>query len=692
MSEYKKLTVDISCNTGEFKYGATGFLYGLGDEGIPSDNMLAALKPQVTAQKPPEGLQHPNGDAFKVSPAFKRAGGKQVQIYIQDIYKNWPYDNLGMEDYLSKVEMVVKAVRENPLRDLYVYVPFNEPDWIWYNLNDKKQQLLKDWKRVYDRLRCLDPVGRIAGPNLQYYDYDFYSDFMVFCKNNHCLPDILTWHEIRDTFYHHWDAHYTHYREVEARLGIDKKEIVINEYARDKGDLGVPGRLVQYIAKFEKSKVYGCLAYWTTAGCLNDLVTWNNKATGGWWLYKWYGDMTGNTVEVTPPDWNADGLQGVAGIDGLRQQVRVIFGGAEGKVDICVKGFEGAGYFGGSVNAAVWEIDSSGQNPSSGPACKLEGSFDISGGQVNVAFEDMKRTAAYLMILSPGRHSSSTAVPNRYEAEYAALSGTAWVSASVGGYSGTGYVGGYDSKSGAGTEFTLTAEKDGFYKVTLRYSAGPFEGLSQDRTVRMLLNGSFLKEVHCSGTGDWNNWGEAATKIFLKAGINRIAYEACGAGRGSVINIDCIDVAAAQGNISIYEAEAACNTFEGAVSIMEDPNASGGKFVGKIGAGDENFLQFNKIAVSSPGLYRMAVRYSNGELGGGASNYNTNIVDRYAEISLNGGTARQVYFRNTLGWSNYYTAMVDLNLEKGENTIRFSNSSAGFAPSIDHIMIAAAYE
>jgi hypothetical protein len=46
-----QLLVDLSSSTGSIKYGATGFLYGLGDEGIPSDNMLTALKPQVAAQK-----------------------------------------------------------------------------------------------------------------------------------------------------------------------------------------------------------------------------------------------------------------------------------------------------------------------------------------------------------------------------------------------------------------------------------------------------------------------------------------------------------------------------------------------------------------------------------------------------------------------------------------------------------------
>src|SRR5919108_6380485 len=90
-----QLLVDLSVGTGALRYGATGFLYGLGDEGIPNETMLAALKPQVTAQKAPDGLQHPNGDALKVAPMFKRAGGRDIQVYMQDVYQNWPYENLG---------------------------------------------------------------------------------------------------------------------------------------------------------------------------------------------------------------------------------------------------------------------------------------------------------------------------------------------------------------------------------------------------------------------------------------------------------------------------------------------------------------------------------------------------------------------------------------------------------------------
>src|SRR4051812_885112 len=162
-----QFTVDLATSTGALRYGATGFLYGLGDEGIPDETMLAALKPQVTAQKVPDGLQHPNGDALKIAPMFKRAGGRDIQIYMQDVYQQWPYENNGIADYVAKVDTMTRKVVADPYRSSYVYVPFNEPDQIWYSGN--LAGLETDWKTVFQKIRSIDSTARIAGPNFSSY-------------------------------------------------------------------------------------------------------------------------------------------------------------------------------------------------------------------------------------------------------------------------------------------------------------------------------------------------------------------------------------------------------------------------------------------------------------------------------------------------------------------------------------------
>ncbi|MDQ0877544.1 hypothetical protein QFZ77_006203 [Paenibacillus sp. V4I3] len=633
-----QLAVDLSANTGAVKHGASGFLYGLGDEGIPTDNMIAPLNPQGTAQKAPDGLQHPNGDALKIAPQFKRNGGKDIQIYMQDIYKQWPYDNLGIDDYLSKVDVMVNKVVADANRSMYVYVPFNEPNGNWYSnlLNyssstgsTARQKFFSDWKTVYERIRSIDASARIAGPNLTHYDSQFHLDFMSYAKTNHVLPDVMAWHELQNDFFTDYYNHYNHYRGIEASLGISARPIAINEYARSSGDLGVPGNLVQWITRFENTKVDAMLAYWTTAGALNDLVTENNKATGGWWLYKWYGEMTGNTVTVTPPSVNGS-LQGLASLDSNKRQARVIFGGSTTSTDVfhtdvVVKGFEATPYLGNSVHIIVWGVDNSGLNPSSGPYFVQEGDYNVAGGQITVPVNSMKALSAYHMMITPNKDLSSANSTTRYEAEYASLSGTAFVSSgNNAGYSGTSFVEGYGSSTNASTSFVVTAPTNGYYNVTLRYSAGPLSEVPVNRKIRMTLGGSPIKDISLTGTADWNTWASSTTKVFLQAGINRIGIDAYTTDDSDAINVDYIDIQATTGTITSYEAEASGNTRGGAAVITTDLAASGGKYVGYIGLGAANTLTINNVAVSAAGTYRMAITYANGELGDGATNYNSN--------------------------------------------------------------------
>lgn len=688
-----QLVVDLSANTGAIKHGATGFLYGLSDPGVPSDNMLIPLQPQTISQKAPDGLQHPNGDALVVAPQFIQAGGRQILIEMQDIYQNWPYENNGLADYLTKVDTIVGKVLADPNRDVYAFIPFNEPNWIWYNSTDKLQNFFNDWKTVVQRIRTLYPAAKIAGPAYAYYDANAYSQFMTFAKNNNVLPDIMIWHELDNSFVADWYTHYNHYRNIETTLGIAPRPIVINEYGRASIDIGVPGNLIQFISRFENSKVDGNLAYWTTAGNLNELVTQNNRPTGAWWLYKWYGEMTGNTVQITPPSQNGY-LQGVATLDSSKKQARIILGGSQNSTDVfstdvVVKGFSSASYFGNAAHVTIWGVDNTGSNPSNVPYVVQEGDYAISNGQISVTVNGMKALSAYHMIVTPDKDLSTVGSSTRYQAEYAKITGTAAITyGSTGGYSGTSFVEGYGGTNNASTNFVVNASANGYYDITVRYAAGPFNSAPSTRALRMDVNGSTLTDLSLPATTSWDTWNNSTIRVFLTAGINRIDLKAFTNDESDAVNIDYIDVIPAAGTITTYQAEASSNTRGGAASVSSSANAAGGSVVGWIGGGAANYLQFNSVTVPTSGLYRMVVTYANAEVIGTHA-YNNNIVNRYADISVNGGATKRQYFRNTLSWSTFYTAVVDVQLNAGSNTIRFSNSSA-YAPDIDQIAIAAA--
>jgi hypothetical protein len=197
----QQLTVDLARETGPVFHGAIGALYGLSEDGVPGADLLAPLHVKTIAQKPPGGLQHPTGDAEKVAPEFISAGGEWIFVYLQDIYPDWPYKDEGIASYVTKVKSIVSYLADDPY---YVLVPFNEPDWIWYDLKTadpvqyiiNRDRFLADWTTAYLAIRSLNPDAFIAGPNEAYYDGRFMPDFLSYAKAGQVLPDIVSWHEL----------------------------------------------------------------------------------------------------------------------------------------------------------------------------------------------------------------------------------------------------------------------------------------------------------------------------------------------------------------------------------------------------------------------------------------------------------------------------------------------------------------
>jgi hypothetical protein len=684
------IAVDLGTSTGAVTNGSSGFLYGLANKGIPTDSALAALHPDSTAQMAPGGTQHPNGDALQVAPQFLSDGGKDVLIYMQDYYPTYPYPNPGISSYLNVVAAEATAVVADPNHSKYIYVPFNEPDGMWYTGN--LSGLEADWKLVYQKIRSIDPTARIAGLNYGTYNGADYADFLSYAKANNVLPDVTTWHELGNSFFGSWYSDYAGYRAAETNLGITPRPIYIDEYGRPSGDLGVPGNLVQFITRFENSKVHADLAFWTDSGSLNDLVAadQSNQVTGGWWLYKWYGELTGNTVAVTPPTQNGS-LQAIGTYDSAKKQARIILGGSVNptdvfSTDVAVKNVPAA--LGSTVHATVWGVDSSGTATSSGPYVVTEGNYAVSGGATTISLSGLKALSAYEVILTPNT-ATNTVVANRYEAEYASLSGSAKVTYGTNtGYSGTYFTEGYGGSNNAGTNFVVNAPSDGYYNVSLRYSAGPYSGAPTARTTQLVLNGSTVQDVSLPGTTDWNTWNTVTTKLYLQAGINRIGYDAYTNDDSDAINIDYIDVAATTGAVGTYEAESPANTLAGTAVVSSSSGASGGKYVGYIGQGSGNTLTFTGVTAATSGTYDLVVQYANDEFSGGGAGYNTNSVNRYADISVNGGTSTRSYFHVTGSWSTFLTAVVQVHLTAGSNTVELSNATA-YAPDIDKISVAA---
>ncbi|WP_433470023.1 Ig-like domain-containing protein [Spirillospora sp. CA-128828] len=60
------LTVDLADDTGAFHGGASGTLYGLYGDGVPSRNLIEGMNLRTVSTKAQDGPQHPGADALEV--------------------------------------------------------------------------------------------------------------------------------------------------------------------------------------------------------------------------------------------------------------------------------------------------------------------------------------------------------------------------------------------------------------------------------------------------------------------------------------------------------------------------------------------------------------------------------------------------------------------------------------------------
>lgn len=560
------LTIDFSHTTGAFRGGATGTLYGLGDDGVPSQAVLDGARITNVSQKPPQGAQHPNGDALQVESSFFAGGGKDLYVYAQDMYPDWPYNGGkrpgdangdGVWDYLPVLKQVVEEVATTSAHpEDYVFIPFNEPDGgNWYpDWATQKDQFLADWTAAYTTIQQVYAEhhlghARVGGPGDSVWHPDRSSDFLSSAKQRSELPDVFIWHELGTNNLATFRGHFAEYTALLKSLGIRSIPVDITEYGMLR-DMGVPGQLVQWISMFEDEKVDAQTAYWNYAGNLSDNSSRTNGANGGWWMFKWYGDLAGSTTaEVTPPQLNEpDSLQGLAAIDQKARKATVLFGGGSSDVALTVKGLK-ASTFGRTVDVQVRADRLNGaEGASLQPPVVLSTTATVSNGTVRLTVPNADRYSAYQLEITPrsaDRQPVSTDLVNSTEAEDAALAAATvydqdpsreWSFMASGGRD----VGSFN-EAGSSATWSVTAPKDGDYRLSILSGANQAPGKHA-----LFVDGAFDRLVKYSADLGWGYRGTADVTLHLTAGTHSLSLRASQDGTtvlpGADITLDRFDL------------------------------------------------------------------------------------------------------------------------------------------------------
>ena len=141
------LNVDASKELTDASTRATGFLYGLSEEGVPSEAMTDSLDISSVSQKVVDGLQHPTGDISHVAPQLEECD--YTVTYLQDSYSTWYYchdeimemrkagtydwEAFLYESYFPLIKEKVELLKNAPYKDKLVYCIYNECDnAVWF--------------------------------------------------------------------------------------------------------------------------------------------------------------------------------------------------------------------------------------------------------------------------------------------------------------------------------------------------------------------------------------------------------------------------------------------------------------------------------------------------------------------------------------------------------------------------------
>lgn len=549
------LTVDLGTITNPVSHVASGSLYGL-IENKPADlnRLVAPLRPKMFTN-PAENQQQPVGDAIAVAQRIAPLGAT-VTIRLADWFRGWPYNFTNMNDWLSKIQQTVSRKEASGVDNYYGYEIWNEPGGTWTSaipFNDF-------WQQTYAELRRLDPEMPIIGPSLAWYDSNRLRSFLTFARDNNCLPDIVVWHELSGG---NLTANLQNYRAMEQQLGIGPLRISINEYSGNAriDDEGKPGVSAPLIAKFERFDVdTACISFWDVPhpGRLGSLLATDTEPNGGWWFYKWYGDMSGDMVKTVPPAPDiVTALDGFANLDTTSGFASVLLGGAnDGTIRVVVEGLTASRLFSSTVHATIERTPWVNRTTIVNATQTLQTlDLPIANDRVEFSIPNASQVDGYRIYLTGDGAPNPTACDPQAQSAYLEQPASVPGTVEAENFDPTGYhdatagneggayrpntdvdikevVGGYAigwMTVGEWLEYTVDVSSTGSYTLSLRAGA-----VDSGRTLDISACGEAHGTVEIPQIGSWGEIGTATlTPINLTEGLNVI--------RVSVGDFDYVD-------------------------------------------------------------------------------------------------------------------------------------------------------
>ncbi|MBN1173326.1 MAG: beta-xylosidase, partial [Micromonosporaceae bacterium] len=315
----ESLTVNFSVASGTPTYRASGWIYGMTEDGSgPPDHFLTDVKFRYMRAGGAQ-LDSPGGwvsgrydrrwNATRAQLLRTRALGGEFVLLVHDLWgadgygiSRFPGDNGDWSDYDAFLTRLISDVRATgaPVQwDLW-----NEPNLSMF-WNRTQSQYFEMWRRAYQRIRAAFPAHLIVGPSyagVPSTGGSWWTQYLDYVKANSVVPDLFSWHSLPgDPVVNVAAANSS----LDARGIAHPRPYQINEYGASSEQN--PGDGAWYIARLERAGADGLRANWAGGSNLhNDLANLLTRASGQyqpkgeWWVYNFYASQTGQIASVTP--------------------------------------------------------------------------------------------------------------------------------------------------------------------------------------------------------------------------------------------------------------------------------------------------------------------------------------------------------------------------------------------------------
>ena len=469
--------------------------------------------------------------------------------------------------------------------DVHSWVLWNEPDLQWTD----RASYFAAHENAYDGFRAADPTQKVQAPELATFNFGYLTEFLSYCKQNDCIPDILTWHELsRDRI-----AIEEHTTQITAWLKANDIAVMpfgITEYQgsgystteagrRDQGNYN-PGLSVSYLGELERASEsstleFGLRSQWglpggdpQARGYLGEMATLDDNgkmATGIWHVYNAYWDMTGRKVGTTHDKRMIDAVA-TYDSDPHVNQSGVLVGNWQSdakSVPITLENIPANLVIEGRVHVQAELIKETLATPSYGTIPVISRNVAVTEGRASFTIDLDGRTAAKIVITPP------SAAPTRYspvagvDAEKVEVFTTGAIASSTKTHGAdlfAAYTGGVASTylKRDGSE---TAEETG---DSVTYKVDVSDGSVYNLRTRFLESpsGAFLQlYVDGESTGSPTDLYAAETQavqqdhgnVYLAPGTHELTYKIVGAGKNTAssgYDINIGDVSLARPGVS----------------------------------------------------------------------------------------------------------------------------------------------